>query len=106
MLCGTNVGAFVRSIVGVDRKVAVRRFGEFISDAKLNAVQEEFLSSSIQYVCETGDISKEIVVNEAPFDECLSVFSPYMVPLAKYIDNLHNVIIPQCGDSIGGKFRA
>ncbi|MGM9740469.1 MAG: DEAD/DEAH box helicase family protein [Candidatus Cryptobacteroides sp.] len=94
MLCGTNVGAFVRSIVGVDRKVAVRRFGEFISDAELNAEQEDFLSSIIQYVCENGDISKEIVVNEAPFDERLSVFSLYMVPLAKYIDNLHNVITP------------
>ena len=44
--------------------------------------------------CENGDITKEIVVNEYPFDERLSVFSTYMMPLAKYIDNIHNVINP------------
>ena len=43
----------------------------------------------ISYVCENGDITKDIVVNEAPFDEMLSVFSSYMLPLAKYIDNMH-----------------
>jgi type I restriction enzyme R subunit len=48
----------------------------------------------ISYVCENGDITKEIVVNESPFDEKLSVFSTYMLPLAKYIDNIHNVINP------------
>ena len=45
-------------------------------------------------MCENGDITKDIVVNEAPFDEKLSVFSTYMLPLAKYIDNIHGVIVP------------
>jgi type I restriction enzyme R subunit len=49
----------------------------------------------VQYVCENGDITKEIVVNEAPFDERLVVFNAFMIPLGKYIDNIHNVIIPQ-----------
>ena len=49
----------------------------------------------ISYVCENGDITKDIVVNEAPFDERLSVFSTYMLPLAKYIDTIHAVITPQ-----------
>ena len=49
----------------------------------------------VSYVCENGDITKEIVVNEAPFDERLAVFNAFMIPLAKYIDNIHNVIIPQ-----------
>ena len=40
------------------------------------------------------DPGDRIVVNEAPFDEKLSVFSSYMLPLAKYIDNIHNVINP------------
>lgn len=44
---------------------------------------------------DTGDITKEIVMNEYPFDERLSVFSTYMMPLAKYIDNIHNVIDPE-----------
>lgn len=55
----------------------------------------DFLMTIISYVCENGDITKEIVVNEAPFDERLSVFTPYMLPLAKYIDNIHSVIIPK-----------
>ena len=95
MPCGSNVAIFIRSILGVDRKNAVRRFSEFISGNELNAEQEDFLMTIISYVCENGDITKEIVVNEAPFDERLSVFTPYMLPLAKYIDTIHGVITPQ-----------
>lgn len=95
MACGNNVAALIRSLIGVDRKEAMRKFGDFISGAELNAEQEDFLASIVSYVCENGDITKEIVVNEAPFDERLYVFTAYMLPLAKYIDNIHNVIIPQ-----------
>ena len=94
MPCGSNVAIFIRSILGVDRKNAVRMFSEFISGNELNAEQEDFLNTIIAYVCENGDITKEIVVNEAPFDERLSVFTPYMLPLAKYIDTIHKVITP------------
>lgn len=94
MLCGNNVAALIRSLIGVDRKEAMRKFGTFISGAELNAEQEDFLSSVISYVCENGDITKEIVVNEAPFDELLYLFQPYMHQLAKYVDTFHTVIIP------------
>ena len=80
-------------MVGVDRKKAVRRFSEYISGSELNAEQEDSLLTIIAYVCENGDITKETVVNEPPFDERLSVFSTYMLPLAKYIDTIH--ITPQ-----------
>ena len=99
MTCGANVGAFIRSLIGIDRKEAVKKFWEFISGADLNSEQEEFLMSILSYVCQNGDITKEIVVNEAPFDEQLSVFELYLVPLAKYVDNIHNVIIPQNNQS-------
>ena len=95
MPCGSNVAVFIRSMVGIDRKNAVRRFSLFISGNELNAEQEDFLMTIIAYVCENGDITKEIVVNEAPFDERLSVFTPYMLPLAKYIDTIHSVVTPQ-----------
>ena len=95
MTCGSNVAIFIRSMVGVDRKNAVRRFSEYISGNELNAEQEEFLMTIISYVCENGDITKETVVNDPPFDERLSVFTQYMLPLAKYIDNIHGVITPQ-----------
>ncbi|MGN0032782.1 MAG: DEAD/DEAH box helicase family protein [Candidatus Limimorpha sp.] len=93
--CGTNVAVFIRSIIGVDRKNAVERFSTFISDSELNSEQEEFLMTIISYVCENGDITKDIVVNESPFDERLSVFDGYMLPLAKYIDNIHGVVNPE-----------
>lgn len=92
--CGANVAMFIRSLIGVDRKGAVRRFSEFLSGAELNSEQEEFLSDIISYVCENGDITKEIVVNESPFDEQLMLFQTQMLPLAKYIDSIHNAIIP------------
>ena len=66
-----------------------------LSDNTLNAEQEDFLNTIVQYVCENGDITKDIVVNEAPFDENVKLFSSYMIPLGRYIDNIHNVIIPQ-----------
>ena len=94
MLFGGNVAAFIRSLIGVDRSEALNKFSEFLSDNALNAEQEEFLNTIVQYVCENGDITKEIVVNESPFDERLVLFTPYMIPLGKYIDNIHNVITP------------
>ena len=93
-VCGPNVAILIRSLIGVDRKEAMQRFGRYLSGSELSYEQEEFLSSIITYVCENGDITKEIVVNEAPFDEQLEVFSSLMMPLAKYIDNLHNVVTP------------
>lgn len=95
MPCGSNVAIFIRSMVGIDRQNAVRRFSEFIAGNALNAEQEDFLNTIITYVCLNGDITKEIVVNEAPFEDRLSVFESYMLPLAKYIDNIHDVISPQ-----------
>ena len=61
---------------------------------KLNSEQEDFLGTIVSFVCENGDITKEIVANEAPFDEGVAVFHLYMVQLGKYIDNIHNAIIP------------
>ena len=95
MLCGGNVAAFIRSLIGVDRREALDMFSEFLTYSDLNAEQEEFLNTIVLYVCENGDITKEIVLNESPFDERLELFSSYMMPLGKYIDNIHNVIIPQ-----------
>ena len=89
-----NVAAFIRILIGIDRKEAVRKFGDFISGVQLNSDQEEFLMTILQYVCENGDITKDIVVNETPFDERLNVFTAYMLPLASYVDTLHTVITP------------
>jgi type I restriction enzyme, R subunit len=89
-----HVAALIRSLIGIDRKQAMQRFGNFISNVSLNSEQEEFLSSIISFVSLNGDITRDLVVNEEPFDEKLEVFNDYMIPLSKYIDNLHMVIDP------------
>lgn len=94
MPCANNIGAFIRSLVGIDRDVALRKFSTFISGNELNYEQEEFLSTIVNYVCENGDITKDIVVNEEPFCDQNACFLEYMLPLANYIDNIHTVILP------------
>ena len=85
-------------MIGVDMTEALKKFSNYLSDNNLNSEQEDFLKTIVSYVCANGDITKEIVLNDSPFDERLSIFSPYMIPLGKYIENIHNVIIPQ-GDN-------
>ena len=94
MSCGPNVAMFIRSVIGVDRKSAIERFSMFLSGAELNAEQEEFLTSVISYVCENGDITNDIVVNEPPFDDQLYIFGVHRRELANFINNIHNVINP------------
>lgn len=95
MLCGDCVAAFIRSIVGVDRSVAVQKFSAFLSDSTLNSEQEEYLKSIITYVCKNGDITAETIVNEPPFSdfEWLDTFGQNFIYVRKYIDVLHNSIV-------------
>ena len=97
MMCGANVAIFIRSMVGVDRKEAQRRFSDFRNGSVLNSEQEEFLGTVISYVCENGDITKEILVNEPPFADLLQNFFPYTPYLGQYVDNIHKVVLPQVG---------
>lgn len=92
--CGGNVAIFIRSIIGIDRKLAMKRFSDFISGAELNSEQEEFLTTIVSYVCANGDITTDVVVNESPFEERLDIFNDYMDQLAKYINNIHKVVNP------------
>ena len=92
--CDGNVAILIRSFIGVDRKQALERFNAFLSGSKLNSDQEEFLNDIISYVCENGDIRPETVVNDAPFDERLEVFNDKMIPLRRYLENIHEVVDP------------
>ena len=94
MLCGNNVAVFIRSLIGVDRKQAMQHFGKFISGAKLNADQEEFLMTIISYVCENGDITTDTLINDEPFSEYdwQGVFGPQTTGLGKFVWYIHNVV--------------
>lgn len=90
-----NVAILIRSLIGVDRGVALERFNKFLSGSQLNSDQEEFLMDVISYVCENGDITTDIVVNEDPFGEVvLEIFEDKMIPLTHYVNEVHGVVNP------------
>ncbi|MEI8087676.1 MAG: DEAD/DEAH box helicase family protein, partial [Paludibacter sp.] len=92
---GGNVAVFIRSIVGVDRGIAVDKFSQFLSDNTLNSQQQEYVKTIINYVCENGDITREIIARESPFDgyDWLSVFGNNVNSIPKYVDELHGVVV-------------
>ncbi|MCC8146297.1 MAG: DEAD/DEAH box helicase family protein [Bacteroidales bacterium] len=92
---GGNIAAFIRSIVGIDRKIAVERFGDFIKDNGLNSEQQEYLKTIINYVCENGDITTDVLLNESPFDnfDLQNVFGDKVAYISKYVEIIHTVIV-------------
>ena len=72
----------------------MQHFGKFISGAKLNADQEEFLMTIISYVCENGDITTDTLINDEPFSEYdwQGVFGPQTTGLGKFVWYIHNVV--------------
>ncbi len=91
---GGNVAVFIRSVVGVDRGIAVEKFSKFISDNTLNSQQQEYVKTIINYVCENGDITREVIAYEPPFDgfDWQNVFGNNVNVIPKYVDELHGVI--------------
>lgn len=88
-----SVGAFIRRMIGVDRKVAMDLFSTFISGATLNSQQEEYLRTIITYVCQNGDIEKDDLINEAPFDSFdWTVFQENLSKIVDYVNEMHRVI--------------
>ena len=92
MLCGDKVAIFIRSIIGVDRRIAKERFSKFLSDNVLTSLQEEFINQIIGYVCENGDITPMTIVTNESFDGIDGAFGVNMVSIRHYVEELHSVI--------------
>ena len=94
MICGDYVAAFIRSIIGIDRSVALRMFTQFISDNNLNSQQEEYLKTIINYVCENGDIEVDTLINDSPFNnyDLIAIWGVNAQCIGKYIERLHTAI--------------
>ena len=94
-LAGGNVAAFIRSIVGLDKQAAEKRFSQFLSDNQLNSQQQEYLKTIINYVNENGDITTDVLINESPFDsyDWQEVFGDNVAFISKYVNTLHSVIV-------------
>lgn len=80
--------------MGVDRDIALRKFSTFLSDNVLNSEQEEYLKTIITYVCNNGDITKETLINEAPFDDfdVVGIFGEKLPGVAQYVETLHEAV--------------
>lgn len=92
MLCGDKVAIFIRSIVGVDRKLAKEMFSKFLSDNVLNTLQEEYINQIIGYVCENGDITPMTIITNDSFEGIDRVFGVNMVSIKNYVEELHGLI--------------
>lgn len=94
MICGDFVAAFIRSIIGVDRAVALKMFTQFISDNELNSQQEEYLKTIINYVCENGDIEVGTLINNSAFNDydAVEVWGQDLPFVGKYIERIHGAI--------------
>ncbi|MBQ3734889.1 MAG: DEAD/DEAH box helicase family protein [Bacteroidales bacterium] len=95
MICGDFVAAFIRSIIGVDRAVALKMFTQFISNNELNSQQEEYLKTIINYVCENGDIEVSTLINDSAFNDydVVEVWGQDLQSVGQYIEKLHRAII-------------
>lgn len=89
------MAAFIRSQIGIDRRVALEKLAQFFSDNNFTSLQEEYLETIITYVSDHGDISLETLVNESPFDEFewIDVFGTDFVKVRNYVQQLHNSIV-------------
>ena len=89
-----NVATFIRSIIGIDQENALQKYRDLTKEANLTRMQEEYLRTIIRYVCQNGDIRREILANQEPFSSfgTASVFGDKSTLLVNYIDMFHTAI--------------
>lgn len=102
MICGDSVGAFIRSQIGVDRRVAMERFSQFLSDTTLNSLQEEYIKSIITYVCDNGDITPNTLMEEEPFAqyEWIDTFGKNFIVVRNYVNEIHDIVRVANGENM------
>ena len=90
-----NLAAFVRSLVGLNQEAVNERFGAYLTGNMLNAQQQEFIRTIINYVRENGDIETADMVNTEPFNNynITEMFGAYWTTLVNVINILHGSIV-------------
>ena len=85
---------FVRSLIGLSQEAINEKFGEFLDGNILNAQQQEFVKSIINYVRENGDISREDLIEKAPFDnyDIITLFGENISSVLKIVSILHDSV--------------
>lgn len=94
-----GLGAFIRSLVGLDREAAKQAFAEFLSDSVASANQIEFINLIIDYLTHHG-IMEPSLLYESPFTDINDqgpdgVFSPQQADsLFAVLQTLQNSTLP------------
>jgi len=91
---GTNIAAFLRTIIGIDQEEAMKKYRKLVNGADLTRMQEEYLRTIIRYVCQNGDIRRDILVNQQPFNSInvANLFGDKATKLVDYVEMIHNAI--------------
>ncbi len=93
MTADVPVAAFIRKVVGLDRQKAIKLFSDFISANTLTAEQEEFINNILNYVCQNGDMEKNVFRDNRIFRESLLKYFPdKAAQVAKFVAMLHDAI--------------
>lgn len=93
MTADIPVAAFIRKAIGLDRPKAIRLFSDFISANTLTAEQEEFINNILNYVCQNGDMEKNVFRNNRIFRESLLRYFPNKAAqVAQFVAMLHDAI--------------
>lgn len=93
MTADVPVAAFIRKVVGLDRQKAISLFSDFISANTLTAGQEEFINNILNYVCQNGDMEKNVFRDNRIFRESLLKHFPNKAAqVAKFVAMLHDAI--------------
>ena len=88
-----NVAAFIRVIMGIDRKKALEKYAYFIKGEDLTSEQEQYLKSILDYISVNGDIQlSDFTEYPLKHYRWRDVFGNQFVSLKDFIKEMHHVI--------------
>lgn len=91
--CGDNVAVLIRSLCGVNKDVAKKKFKQFIQQTELTTDQEKYLESILDYVCKQGDMESQNLMEEPWTNlDWETVFGDKDQQIGAYVEELHKVI--------------
>ncbi len=85
-----SIGIFVRALVGLDREVAKKLFGEFLQGSEYNANQIEFINLIINQLVDHGVVEVSLLY-ESPFTD-ISPQGPDALFSAEQIDKIMGLL--------------
>lgn len=85
-----GIGAFIRSLVGLDREAAKQAFSEFITGTAVSANQIEFIDLVVQYLTENGVMDPDRLY-ESPFIDISPLGPEGLFPSAR-VDQIVKVL--------------